>query len=63
MQSTPELGGKLWKKIIIVTAASICLIAAGSVIQISSTLKYLGVVDILSAISLPDVEKVKAPLY
>jgi uncharacterized membrane protein len=47
----------------IIMALSTSLIAASIGVQLFIILKHLGVSDILSAISLPDVEKIRVPLY
>lgn len=62
-QSTIKPSGGLWWIIITLAALFALLIAAGIGIQIYSILKHLGVTDILSAISLPDIEKVRVPIY
>lgn len=49
--------------IIVMTVLSTLFIMAGIGIQLSIILKHLDVSNILSAISLPDVEKVRVPLY
>jgi uncharacterized membrane protein len=63
MRSTLELGKRLSWTIALITVLSASLIAAGIGIQVSSILKHLGISDILSAISLQDVEKIRVPLY
>jgi len=63
MKSTLELDKRILWTIIIIMALTMSLIAASVGIQLSIILKHLGVSDILSAISLPDAEKIRVPLY
>lgn len=63
MRSALEPGMRILWTIMIIMALSTSLIAASIGVQLFIILKHLGVSDILSAISLPDVEKIRVPLY
>ncbi|MEM0329328.1 MAG: ECF transporter S component [Nitrososphaerota archaeon] len=63
MQSTAKPSRGISWLIAALIALSTSIIVAGIGIQLHSILRHLGVADILSMISLPDVEKIKVPLY